>query len=119
MGISKACVHDLEDFEDELETCYSPRDIQKFAQIFGAHPLDFIGGPPAQPPVFVSELPLRIHQHCHSRGISLEQFEDAAGWNIAASLDPPELLLENLSLAGLQDVCRELGLEWQRIVASF
>jgi len=33
-------------------------------------------------------------------------------------LDPPEKLLEDLTLDGLQWLCRELHIDWRRVLAA-
>jgi len=60
-----------------------------------------------------------IREHCRSRGITIGQFEDASGWHLAKSLDDPARFLhDDYSLDGIQDICRELGVDWQRFILS-
>ena len=46
--------------------------------------------------------------------MEVEQFEDAVGWRLSACMDPPEKVVEDLSIDGLQWLCRELRIDWRR-----
>ena len=59
-----------------------------------------------------------IREECRKRGVTLEQFEDAVGWRLSQCMDPPERLLEDMTLDGLQWLCRELGIDWHRVILS-
>jgi transcriptional regulator with XRE-family HTH domain len=118
MGISPPCVWDLESYEDELLTVYSPLDVQRFARVLGVRPIDFFGEESTEPPVTVDELVRLIHEECRVRKVSLEQFEDIAGWNLRQCLEPPARLLESISVDGLQDICREIHIDWRRVMMA-
>jgi hypothetical protein len=57
----------------------------------------------------------RIHEECRLRGITLEQFEDIVGWRFSACLEP-ERLLDDITIDGLQWLCRELHVNWHRVI---
>jgi transcriptional regulator with XRE-family HTH domain len=116
MDITPPSVWDLESYEDELCTVYSPAQVQRFARVLGIRPIEFFGEVPTEPPVTAAEVASLIRERCRSRKMSLEQFEDAAGWSLSECLEPPERLLENVSVDGLQDICRELDIDWRRVV---
>jgi hypothetical protein len=59
-----------------------------------------------------------IHEQCRLRGVSLDQFEDSVGWRLSACIEPPQQLIEDISLDGLQWLCRELGVSWYRVLLS-
>ena len=52
-------------------------------------------------------------------GVTLEQFEDAVGWRLSACIEPPERLLEDMTVDGLQWLCRELHIDWRRVFLSY
>jgi transcriptional regulator with XRE-family HTH domain len=118
MGISTASVWDIESFDDELSSVYSPSEIQRFAHVLGIRPIQFFGGPTSESPVSAVELVRLIHEQCRLRGVSLDQFEDSVRWRLSACIEPPQQLLEDISLDGLQWLCRELGISWYRLLLS-
>ena len=113
-GVSDAGVWDIEACEGDLTCCYSPRDVQKFCRVLGIRPVELFGGEISESPVSADELVRLIHEECRSRGITLEQFEDAVGWRLSACIEPPERLLEHMTVDGLQWLCRELRIDWRR-----
>ena len=118
MGISSPAVWDIESCEDEISECYSPSQVQKFCQVLGVRPIELFGGEAAGLPISAAELVRLIHEQCRSRGVTLEQFEDAAGWRLSACIEPPERLLEDITIDGLQWLCQELGIDWRRVILS-
>ena len=116
MGISSSCVWDIESCDDEIADCYSPSDVQQFCRVLGVRPIDLFGGEAEGPPVSETELVRLIHEKYRSLGITLEQFEEAAGWRLSDCIEPPEHFLEKITIAGLQWLCRELGIDWRRVM---
>lgn len=112
-GVSGAEIWDIEAFENELTSCHSPRSVQ-FCRILRVQPVDLFGGVVSGPAISPAELVQRIREECRSRQITLEQFEDVVGWRLGESLEPDEKLLEDLSVDGLQWLCRELRIDWLR-----
>jgi transcriptional regulator with XRE-family HTH domain len=113
-GVSDAGVWDIEACEGDLTRGYSPRDVQKFCRVLGIHPVELFGEEISEPAVSADELVQLIHEECRSRGVTLEQFEDAVGWRLSACIEPPERLLEDMTVDGLQWLCRELRIGWRR-----
>jgi transcriptional regulator with XRE-family HTH domain len=117
MGISTPSLWDIE-CNDEL-TIYSPTEIQKFCRVLGISPQQLLGVNAAAARITANDLAALIRDHCRSRGITIHQFEDATGWYVAKSLDNPERFLhDDYSIDGIQDICRELGVDWQRFILS-
>lgn len=117
-GISAACVRDLESYPDELTSCYSAVDLVRFSKVLQISPSAFFGDEVTEPAVSPSELEDRIRDECSARKITLEQFEDVVGWKLGESMTPPERLLEEMTLDGLQWLCRELRIDWRRVIAA-
>jgi hypothetical protein len=113
-GITSSNVWDVESCEDELTSCCSPEDVRRLCGVIGIHPASLFGDQISEPPVTSDELVRRIHSECHLRGITLEQFEDVVGWRLSAIMEPPEKLLQDLTVDGLQWLCRELHIDWRR-----
>jgi|SRR6187399_3202792 len=115
MGISNASLWDIE-CSDEL-TIYSPTEIRQFCQVLGLSPKELFGVETSASGITAADLAALIREHCLSRGITIDQFEDSSGWYVAKSLDDPERFLHNdYSIEGIQDICRELGVDWQRFI---
>ena len=112
--VSDAGVWDIEAFEGDLTCAYSPADVQKFCRVLCIEPAALFGGPISEPPVSADELVRLIHEECRARGVSLEQFEDAVGWRLSESMEPPARLREDLTVDALQWLCRELRIDWRR-----
>ena len=116
-GVS-ANVWDIEAFDDELTCCHSPKQVQQLCRVLGIQPVELFGAEISESPVSANELVQRIHEECRSRGVTLEQFEDAVGWRLSACMKPPEKLLEDMTIDGLQWLCRELRIDWHRVLLS-
>jgi len=118
MGISSACLWDIECYDEELPN-NSPAQIRRYCEVLGITPQQLYGIESGLLPLTTADLAALIREHCRLRGISVEQFEWAAGWSVAKSLDEPERFLQNdYSIEGIQDICRELGVDWQRFILS-
>jgi transcriptional regulator with XRE-family HTH domain len=115
-GVSDAGIWDIEAFEGDLTCCYSPADVRKFCRVLGIRPAELFGSEISEPPVSPRELERLIHEECRLRGVTLEQFEDAVGWRLSACIEPPERLLQDMTVDGLQWLCRELRIDWRRAI---
>jgi transcriptional regulator with XRE-family HTH domain len=113
-GVRDAGVWDIEECKRDLTCCYSPSDVQRFCRVLRIHPSELFGERISGPAVSPDELVRRIHEECRSRGVTLEQFEDAVGWRLSACIEPPQRLLEDMTVDGLQWLCRELRIDWRR-----
>ena len=118
MGLSAACVWDIETHPGEITSCYSPKQAGRFCKVLGVHPRELFSIEITEPPVSAEELARLIHAECRSRGITLEQFEDVVGWRLSVCMEPPERLLEGMTMDGLQGLCRELHIHWHRVMLA-
>jgi transcriptional regulator with XRE-family HTH domain len=118
MGISSPSVWDIESFENELSSCYSPSQVRQFCRVLGIPPSELFAIETAESPVSAVELVRLIREQCVVRGVALELFEDAVGWRLSACIEPPGRLLEDMTIVGLQWLCRELGIHWHRVILS-
>src|SRR6266705_3430653 len=92
----------IETTDDDFTMSYSATDVQRFCKVLGARPGELFGVGTTEPPVSVQELVSRIQAECRKRGFTVEQFEDAVGWRLSQCMDPPERLLDDMTLDGLQ-----------------
>ena len=109
---------DLETHDDELMTVCSSADLQLFASVLCVAPRELVGTEERDDPISAAQLASAIREHCRVRGMTLDEFGDAAGWDVSKAVYSPELLLTELSLDGIQDVCRELSIDWQRFISG-
>ena len=107
----------VETTDDEFTCSYSPSDVRRFCQVLGASPAELFGVNITEPAVSVAELVQRIDAECRKRKLSVEQFEDIVGWRLSQCMSPPDRLFE-VTLDGLQWLCRELGIHWHRVILS-
>jgi DNA-binding XRE family transcriptional regulator len=117
-GVNSPSVWDIEGVDCELIECYSPREVQDFCRVLGIRPIELFADSISGPAVSAEELARLIHAECRARGVTLEQFEDAVGWRLSACMEPPEKLLEDMSVDGLQWLCREVRIDWRRVMLS-
>jgi hypothetical protein len=113
LPIGAPAIWDIETHEGDLEN-YSPAEIRNFCCLLGISPAELFGERFSERPVSADELVKLIRQECVSRGLTLAQFEDVVGWRLSACIDPPERLIEDISIDGLQWLCRELRIDWRR-----
>jgi transcriptional regulator with XRE-family HTH domain len=112
-GVSAADVWEIEGLDGDLTCCYSPKQLRQLCGVLGIHPIELFGGELSEP-VSPEELVRLIHEECRSRGVTLEQFEDSVEWRLSACIEPPKKLLEDMTVDGLQWLCRELRIDWRR-----
>jgi transcriptional regulator with XRE-family HTH domain len=117
-GVSSSCIWDIESIDDELSSGYSPSQLQQFCRILGIRPIEFFEVEIAEQPISATELVRLTHEECRTRGVTLEQFENVVGWRLSACIEPPEHLLQDISIDGLQWLCRELAVDWRRVILS-
>ena len=118
MRISVPCIWDLETYDDELLDCYSPSDLRRFCEVLGIGPSELFGTEALESPVSAADLVRLIREQCSGRNLTLEQFEDAVGWRLTECMDPPDRLLADMTIAGVQSLCRELAIDWHRVISS-
>lgn len=115
-GVVDADVWEIEGLENDLTLCYSPNQIRQFCRVLGIRPIELFGEEITEPALSGDGLVRLIHQECHSRGITLGQFEDIVGWRLSSSMEPTEKLFEDMTVDGLQWLCRELRIDWRRVL---
>ncbi|HEU6447889.1 MAG TPA: helix-turn-helix transcriptional regulator [Verrucomicrobiae bacterium] len=117
-GVQPIDVWEIEGLENDLEHCYSPKMLQKFCHILGIRPIELFADDMNEPPVSADDLVQLIRAECRSRGVTLGQFEDIVEWQLSSSIEPPEKLLEVMTLFYLQRLCQELQIDWRRVILS-
>jgi hypothetical protein len=116
LEIGASAIWDIESHEDELSSCYSPAQVRRFCDLLRVTPAELFGMATPEPPISPRELVRLIDEECRRRHVSVEQFEDAVGWSLVGFMDPPERLFQDMTVDGLQWLCRELRVDWQRVM---
>jgi hypothetical protein len=111
LPLGASSIWDIEECERDMSN-NSPAEVRKFCHVLGIRPAELFGESP-DPPVLAPELVSLIRKECASRRLTLEQFEDIVGWRLSACIEPPERLLEDISIDGLQWLCNELRIDWR------
>ncbi len=117
-GIFESCVWDLESHNDELMSVYCAADLQRFAGVLSIAPWELVDAEGRDEPISADELAAAILGHCRVRKVTLEDFGDAVSWDVSKVVNTPQLLLSDISLDGIQDICRELGVDWRRFISG-
>ena len=117
-GVSEPWVWDLESYDNELMMTCSPADLQRFAGILSVAPRELVGTEERGDPISADELASAIREYCRVRNMTLDEFGNAAGWDVSKAAHAPQLLLSDFSLDGIRDICRALGLDWQRFISG-
>ena len=116
LGISPVNILDIESSDTQFTASCSPIDVQQFCGVLGVRPVELFGVETTEPPISAAELVKRIYEQCRIRNLLPEQFDDAVGWCVSGSLQPPEQLLRDITLDVLQWLCRELAVDWHRVI---
>jgi transcriptional regulator with XRE-family HTH domain len=112
-------VWEIEGLEGDLESCYTPRQVQKFCQVLSIRPIDLFGDSISETSVSADDLVQLIQSECQSRGVTLKQFEDVIEWwSLDSIIEPPDKLLESMRINHLQRLCQELRVDWRRVILS-
>jgi hypothetical protein len=114
-GISDASVFDLETYPHEL-MIYDASELKCFATIFQVHPRELVGTLATVEPLSVENLADAIRVYCSANQLTVDQFSDAAGWDITKAVHSPGLFLTDFSLDGIHMICHELGIDWARFI---
>jgi transcriptional regulator with XRE-family HTH domain len=117
-GVESLSICDIEEIEGDLTRGYSPKEVQQLCQAVGIRPIELFANIISEPAVSAEDLIELIDAEIKSRRITLEQFEDAVGWKLSELMQSPRRLLEDISIDGLQWLCRELRIDWRRVMVG-
>jgi transcriptional regulator with XRE-family HTH domain len=98
--------------DDEIGSSCTLADVARFAGVLQTTSRDLFGIPMDVPPLKPAALDQLIHEYCQEHAISVQQFEDKVAW-------PAGIKNAELSSILIADICRELGVDWRRVFASY
>ncbi|MGN6386118.1 MAG: helix-turn-helix domain-containing protein [Verrucomicrobiota bacterium] len=115
-GFTTASIYDIEQYESDLTCCYSPAELKKLCAPLRIKSSDLFGDPLFESSVSAEELARMIENECRVRNLSLQEFGKIVGWDLEASMTPSEKLLSDLTIDAMQWLCRELRIDWRRVL---
>ncbi|MDB6023367.1 MAG: hypothetical protein JWQ04_3224 [Pedosphaera sp.] len=118
MCLSHSLLRSIESDDDELTAVHSPADIQRFCSVLGVRPCELLAVRCQAKPLTPEEIAANIFHHCRAEGMTVTHFEEMVGWCVTRSLEKPQRFFHDYSLDALRDICRELDLEWERIIVG-
>ena len=115
VGINEPSYYDLESYDDEVLTCISIQQFALLCRLLHLSPPDLFAEEfkAEQAEIGLNSLVTRVRSYIETHRITLPEFEDCVGWDLAPFLESPtELVAERYNIDALRDVCKELGLNW-------
>jgi transcriptional regulator with XRE-family HTH domain len=109
--------YDLEQIDGEIASNYSLNEITRICSLLNTHPRDLFFEE-MLPALAIEEVVSKIREYCVKKKISIAQFEDAVGWRVESCLSKPNTALKEWNLVCLQDICRELQVDWRRVISG-
>lgn len=115
IGISVSSYYDLEQVETDLLSVVSLAEIARLEQLFRFDiRMVLTGWTGGAATDTLQRLAERAKTHIHNTGQTVEEFENAVGWEVRTMLENPSSALE-WNLDCLHDVCKALGVAWESI----
>lgn len=74
-GFASASIWDLEQFEGDLTSCYSPAELKQLCGILSINSADLFGESVCEPFISADELARRIEEECRVRNVSCRSLE--------------------------------------------
>ena len=113
LGLTPRDYDEWEAYEGELNMATSLRQLSKIAGALGIRTSAIFDDSPSEgPPVHPEELCKRIRTHLDATGMSVEEFENRVGFEMAPALAAWSKVLD-WNLDCLRFVCKELGIDWR------
>jgi transcriptional regulator with XRE-family HTH domain len=109
---------DLEQYDDEVFTVISVRQLQRLASVLNTSVNRLLfGDEPALPlpATRYVEVIARLEARMSEGHVSVEQLGDESGWDLEPLLTDPSNL-GDLPIAGLWSVCRAANVDWVAVV---
>ena len=119
LGISWESYNDLETYDDEIILVISLEQLVTLSHALGIDLVEFFsnGAPKPAESVSLEALAESINEYLTANKLTVAEFEDAVGWELANCLTEPREFL-NLNLDGLMDVTRPLSVDWRAVLAG-
>jgi len=118
LGLSREWYNDLEMYDDEIRDTISLRQLVTLSHALGIDLVEFFSNGATKPAESVSleALAESINEYLTANKLTVAEFEDAVGWEVANCLTDPSQFL-NFNLDGLKDVTKPLSVDWRAVLA--
>jgi len=121
IGLNAPAYCDLEAIESEIFMLISLAELRKICAMLRITPRDVFSDCgstklPTKPHNFAA-LADELREHLHHQRLSLDEFEEAAGWEVGTFLENPRAA-DTWSIDCLRDVCRELAVDWLGVLSD-
>ena len=119
LGLSREWYNDLEMYDDEIRDTISLRQLVTLSHALRLDLVDFFSDGASKPAASVSldALAEKINEHLAAHNLTVAEFEEAVGWELANCLTEPGQFM-NFNLEGLRDVSRPLGIDWRALLST-
>jgi len=118
LGISWESYNDLETYDDEIILVISLEQLVTLSHELCIDLIEFFsnGAPKPAESVSLEALAESINEYLTANKLTVAEFEDAVGWEVANCLTDPSQFL-NFNLDGLKDVTKPLSVDWRAVLA--
>ena len=119
LDLSWESYRDLEMHDDEVVLVLSLQELVTLSKALGIDLVEFFsdGAPKPEESVSLDALAEKIKEYIAAHNLSVAEFEEAVGWELANSLTDPGQFM-NLNLDGLMDITRPLNLDWRAVLQN-
>ena len=119
LGLSWESYNELEEDDEEIIDSVSLQQLVTLAHALKIDLVEFFSSGPANEPresVSLEALAEKINAHLVAHKLTVTEFEDAAGWEVANCLTDPRRFM-SFNLLGLMEVCEAVDVDWRAVLA--
>jgi transcriptional regulator with XRE-family HTH domain len=114
LGVSFEWYRDIEWFDDEITDSISFETLLRLLDLVGLEPRQLFGATRLSALSF-EQLAEKLRERAEAS--SLDELEEAVGWELAAPLVAPQEFAR-LPISGLDDIARTVGVDWRELLPS-
>ena len=119
-GLNDNWYFDVEHFDHEVTGNISLDQLISIANTLGLTPLGVLEGPEFPSParrVSLAELAELAEERVTEEGISVDEYSQRVGWDMAPVFADPEHI-RTYTVDALRDICREVGVDWHEALPT-
>ena len=118
LGISWESYNELEEDDEEITDSVSLRQLVTLSKALNFDLPEFFSSDrlAKADSVSLEVLARKISEYIVTHKLSVDDFEEMAGWEVATCLTNPSRFM-NFNLVGLMEVCEVVGVDWRAVLA--
>jgi transcriptional regulator with XRE-family HTH domain len=118
LDLSRESYQDLEVYDEEIIYTLSLQELITLSKALGIDLVEFFSNGASKPAESLSldALAERINEYRTAHNLTVAEFEEAVGWEVANCLNDPSQFM-NFNVDGLMDVSKPLGVDWRAVLA--